>query len=180
MANAANSIMKSAMFFFPCLNVFIFYLASTAFVLSLNVVLISFTKLSQSWVPNSLFSSLRFCCTYISTIPLLRQARIAVILSSISMTLLLLRNNLISLHQSSNFVQSLSNYSGSSTMFFSNPAWTFSWPVTAIGTGAVDISVSVHLSFVEALYVICKDPSYSNNALISSVCLELIVVLPNR
>ena len=122
MANAANLIMKSAVFFIPCLNVFIFYLAFAAFVLSLNVVLISFTKLFQSWVPNYLFSSLSFCYTYISTIPLLRQARIAIILSLVSMTLLLLRNNLISLHQSSNFVQSLSNHSGSSTMFFSNPA----------------------------------------------------------
>jgi len=65
-------------------------------------------------------------------------------------------------------------------MFFSNPAYMFSWPVTAISAGAADISVSVCLSFVEALYVICKNPSHSDNALILSVCLELIVVLPNR
>ena len=68
-------------------------------------------------------------------------------------------------------------------MFFSNPAWPFSWPITSIGAGAgaTDISVSVHLLLVlssEAL--IYKDPSCSDNASILSVCLELVVVLPNR
>ena len=41
-----------------------------------------------------------------------------VILSSVATTLLLLRNSLIPLHQSMNFVLSLSNYPGSGTMFF--------------------------------------------------------------
>jgi len=53
MANASNLIMKSTMFCFPCLKVLIFYSASAAFVLSLNVILISLTKLSQSCVPSS-------------------------------------------------------------------------------------------------------------------------------
>jgi len=68
-------------------------------------------------------------------------------------------------------------------MFFGNLAWLFPWPITFIGAGAgaTDISVSVHLLLVlssEAL--ICKDPSCSDNALISFVHLELIVVLSNR
>jgi len=56
MANVSNSIMKSAVFFFSCLKVSIFHLASAALVLSLNVILISCTSLSQSWVFVSLSS----------------------------------------------------------------------------------------------------------------------------
>ena len=48
MASASNSIMKLAVFFFPCLKVSIFHSASAALDLSLNVVLISLTKSSQS------------------------------------------------------------------------------------------------------------------------------------
>ena len=56
----------------------------------------------------------------------------------------------------------------------------FSWLVTAIGAGATDISVSVCSLSIEALYAICKDPSHSDNTSISSVHLELVMVLPNR
>ena len=73
MANTLNLIMKSTIFFFPCLNVSIFHLASAAFVLLLNVVFISFTKSSQSWVPSSSSSSSSFHCVYIPTIPPLRD-----------------------------------------------------------------------------------------------------------
>ena len=45
MANTLNLIMKSAVFFFPCLKVSIFHSVFAAFILSLNVVLISQTKL---------------------------------------------------------------------------------------------------------------------------------------
>ena len=48
MANASNSIIKSTVFCFPYLKVLIFYLVSAVFVLLLNVVLISLTKLFQS------------------------------------------------------------------------------------------------------------------------------------
>ena len=68
-------------------------------------------------------------------------------------------------------------------MFFSNPAWLFSWPITSIGAGtsATDISISVHsLLVLSSKALICKDPSHSDNASILSVCLELIVVLSNR
>jgi len=103
-AKALNSIMKSTVFCFPCLKYFIFHSVSTTFVLSLNVILISLTNLFQSWVSSFLSSSLSFLYMYMSATPPLRYTRIAVILSSVSMTLLPLRNNLISLHQSSNFV----------------------------------------------------------------------------
>ena len=94
------------------------------------------------------------------------------------MTLLLLRNSHIPLHQSLNFVQSPSNYPGSGIILFGIPADTFSLISTAMGAGAVDISVSVCLlvSF-EALSVILRDPSLSDNASKSFVCLELILVI---
>ena len=94
------------------------------------------------------------------------------ILSSIPLTLLLLRNNLIPLHQSSNFVRLLSNHPRSRTMLLGIPADSFTAGVVA---GAVDISMSVCSSLVEASSLICKDPSYFDNASISFVLLELIL-----
>ena len=98
------------------------------------------------------------------------------ILLSIPLTLLLLRNSLIPLHQSSNFVRSLSNYPGSGTMFFGNSVWMFSLATVAPGAGVPDISMSVgsYLS-VEASSLICRDPSHSDNASTSSVLLELVL-----
>ena len=144
-SNVSNSIIKSAIFFFSCLKDSIFHLASAAFVLSLNIVLISLKKSSQSWVPSSLSSSSSFFYAYMSTTPPLRQARIAVILSSVSMTLLLLRNSLIPLHQSLNFIQSPSNHPGSSTIFFGIPACTFLLIAATASAGTTDISVSICL-----------------------------------
>ena len=95
------------------------------------------------------------------------------ILSSVSLTLLLLRNNLISLHQSSNFVQLPSNYPGSRTMLLGISANLFTAGVVA---GAVDISVSICSLSVEASSLICKDPSHSDNASISFVLVELVLV----
>ena len=139
MANTSNFIIKSTIFFFPCLKVLIFHLVSTTFVLSLNVALISRMNSSQSWVSFSSSSSLSFLCAYIHAIPPLRWARIAVILSSVPVILLLLRNNLIPLYQSSNFIQSLSNHPGSSTMLLVIIACMFSFA----GAGVPDISVSI-------------------------------------
>jgi len=51
----------------------------------------------------------------------------------------------------------------------------FSLPITA-GAGADDISVSVCLYSLEAFSVICKNSSHSDNALISFILLELILV----
>ena len=102
------------------------------------------------------------------------------ILLSVSMTLLLLKNNLISFHQSSNFIQSLSNHSRSSTMFFGIPAYLFSFIVTA-GAGAFNISsVSICLYLLEVSSMICKDPSYSNNISILFVLLKLVLVILRR
>ena len=130
------------------------------------------------WVPNSSSSSSSFFCMYIPATLSLRRARIAVILSSVSMTLLLLRNNRIPLYQSSNFVRSLSNHPRSGIIFLGNPACPFSWLIPAISTSAVNISSVVVCSYSsEASSVICKDPSLSDNASISSVCLELVLVL---
>ena len=139
-ASTSNSIMKLVVFCFPCLKDSILYSVSAVFVLLLNVVLISLTKYSQSWVPSSSSSSSSFFCTYIPTIPPLRWARIAVILLSVSMTLLLLKNNCIPLYQSSNFVQSPSNYPESDTMFFGVTTYTFL--LISAGASATDISVS--------------------------------------
>ena len=94
------------------------------------------------------------------------------ILSSVPLTLLLLRNNLIPLYQSSNFVQSLSNHPGSGTMLLGIPADSFTARVIA---SAVDISVSICSLLVEASSLICKDPSYSDNASILFVLLELVL-----
>ena len=116
MVSGLNSIMKSAVFYFSCLKDSILHLAFAVFILLLNVVLMSFTKLSQFWVPISLSSSSSFFCIYIPATPPLRRAKIAVILLLVSMTLLLLRNNLIPLYQSSNFILSPSNYLGSGTI----------------------------------------------------------------
>ena len=176
-ASASNSMIESAVFCFSCLNVSIFHLASAALDLSLNVVLNSFTKSSQFWILLSLSSLSSFFCVQISATPPLRWARIAVILSSVLLTLLLLKNNLIPLHQSSNFNQSLSNHPGSSTIFFGNPAQTFLLFAAAAGASATDISsVVVYLYSSEAFSMIFKDSSYSDSASISFVFLELVLV----
>ena len=57
-------------------------------------------------------------------------------------------------------------------MLFGIPANLFTADVT---TGAVDISVSVCL-LLEASSLICKDPGCSDNASISFVLLELVLV----
>ena len=106
------------------------------------------------------------------TIPPLRHARIAVILLLVSMILPLLRNNLISLYQSSNFVWSLSNHPGSGTILLGIVAYMFSFA----GTGATDISLS-DCSYIssEALFMIFKDLNLLNNTLISFILCELIL-----
>ena len=99
-ANALNLIMKLAMCFLLCLDISIFHSVSVALLLLLNIILIFLTNLSQSWVSVSLSSLSSFFYVHMpATLPL-RQTRITVILSSISVTLLLLRNNWIPLYQS--------------------------------------------------------------------------------
>ena len=94
------------------------------------------------------------------------------------MTLLLLRNSYIPLHQSSNFVWSPSNHPGSGTIFFGTPADTFLLISTAMGTGAVDISVSVRsLVSFKVSSVIFRDPNLSDSTSKSFVRLELVFIL---
>ena len=93
------------------------------------------------------------------------------ILSSVLVTLLLLRNNLIPLYQFLNFIQSLSNHPKSDTIFLGIPACT----ISLFTAGAVDISVSVCLSLFEASSMILKDPNLSDNTSISFVLLELVL-----
>ena len=94
------------------------------------------------------------------------------ILSLVSVTLLLLRNNLISLHQPLNFVQSPSNHPGSGTISFGISACMFS----LVATSAVDSVISVHLYSLEASSSeIFKDPNLSDNVSISFILLEPIL-----
>jgi len=58
-------------------------------------------------------------------------------------------------------------------MLLGIPANSFT---TSVAAGVVDISVSICLLFVEASLLICKDPSHSDNASISFVLLELVLV----
>ena len=88
----------------------------------------------------------------------LRWARIAVILLFIPVTLLLLRNNQISLYQSSNFVLPLSNYFGSRTILLDNSTYLFCTFASAVNI----LSVYSMLLF-EASSVIFSNPSHSNN-----------------
>ena len=89
------------------------------------------------------------------------------ILLSVPLTLLLLRNNLIPLHQSSNFVQSPLNHPGSGTMLLGILADSF---IAGVAAGAVNISMSA------CSLLICKDLSHSDNVSISFVLLELVLV----
>ena len=103
--------------------------------------------------------------------PPLSWASTVVILSSIATTLLLLRNNPILLHQSSNFVLSPLNYPGSGTILFGVIVCMFS--LYTAGTGAINISsvsgiASSVLLFDMLSSVILSDPSISSNASIAS------------
>ena len=108
-----------------------------------------------------------------SATPPLRHARITVILLLVSMTLLLLKNSLIPLHQSSNFVQSPSNHPGSGTILFGIIACALLFTVTGASTS--DIFMSICLYSSKALFLIHKDPSHSDNTSILSVLLELVL-----
>jgi len=160
-ANALNLIMKLAMCFLLCLDISIFHSVSVALLLLLNIILIFLTNLSQSWVSVSLSSLSSFFCIYMPATLLLRQTRITVILLSISVTLLLLRNNWIPLYQSSNFVLSSLHYSGSRTILLGNSTCLLCMFPDATKMLSV---YSVVLS--EASSIIFNDPSHSDNTFI--------------
>ena len=110
----------------------------------------------------------------------LSWANTAVILLSVATTLLLLRNNCISLHQSSNFVRSPSNYLGSGTILFGVLVCVFS--LYTAGAGAIDISSvssvpSSVLLFDMLFLVILSDPNISSSASIASgLCCAILSV----
>ena len=110
--------------------------------------------------------------------PSLSQANTIVILSSVTTTLLLLRNSYIPLHQSLNFVQSPSNHPGSGTMLFGVLAYIFS----LYTTGAIDIaSVSGIAGFVLLFNIlslmILSDPNISSSASIASrLCCTVLFI----
>ena len=64
MANALNLIMKLAIYFLSYLNVSIFHLTSTTFLLLLNIILIFLTNSFQFWIYHLLFGliSSRYRC----------------------------------------------------------------------------------------------------------------------
>ena len=84
------------------------------------------------------------------------------ILSSISVTQLLLQNNLIFLHQSLNFVLSLSNHPGSETILLGNSVCLF-----CSYASVIDILSVYSVLACEASLVIFQNPSYSDNTSIS-------------
>ena len=90
----------------------------------MKFVTISLTNLSQSGKSSSSFIWLNFFYTYISATSPLSQARIAMILLSDAITLLLLRNNQISLYHSLNLIWLPSNYPRSGTILFGITAYS--------------------------------------------------------
>ena len=136
MANTLNSIIRSMMCLFFCLNDSIFHSASTTLLLLLYAILTFLMKLFQFWTSSS-FIWLIFFYVQIHATLSLSWANTMVILSSVAITLLLLRNNQILFHQSSNFVWSLSNYSRFKTMLFGITAYAILLYTTNIG--AIDI-----------------------------------------
>jgi len=97
-------------------------------------------------------------------IPPLSQVRIVVILLSVLITLLFLRNNLISLHQSLNFVLFPLNHPGSGIILFSIPACLFYTVLDADDTDILSM-YSVVSSKMSSL-VIFNDLNLSDNTLI--------------
>jgi len=96
------------------------------------------------------------------------------ILLLVSIALLLLRNNLIPLYQSLNFVLFLSNHPGSGIMFLG----TLVCPLfSCVNISAVDILSMYSVVFSEALFVIYKDPSFSDNVSISLSWYWLVLFL---
>ena len=94
----------------------------------------------------------------------LSWARIVVILLSVSVTLLLLRNSQIPLHQSLNFVLFLLNHSESGIIFFSIIACSF-YAVAGAGTTDISSVYSVVSSEIPSS-VIFNDFNHSDNAFI--------------
>ena len=110
--------------------------------------------------------------------PPLSLASTAVILLSVVTTLLLLRNNYISLYQSSNFVQSLLNHPGSRTILFGTFVCMFSlYTVGAVNIASVSGIAGFVLLFDTLSLVILSDPNISSSTLIASrLCYAILSI----
>ena len=102
------------------------------------------------------------------------------ILLSVATTLLFLRNNHISLHQSSNFIQSTSNHSESGTKLFGILTCTFLLYTTGIGTiniSSVSGIANSVLLFDTLSSVILSDPNISSSVSIASgLCYAILSI----
>jgi len=94
----------------------------------------------------------------------LSQTRIVVILLSVFITLLLLRNNLTSFHQSSNFILFLSNHLESKILLFSMTTCLFCTIASASATNILSV-YSVVSSEISSL-VILNNSNCSDNVFI--------------
>ena len=102
----------------------------------------------------------------------LNQANIAVILLSVTITLLFLKNRQIPLYQFSNFVLSPSNHPGSGTMLFGITVCAILWYSVSTVNISLDVS-NVASSVVLFLFnafslVILNNPSISSSTSIVS------------
>ena len=104
------------------------------------------------------------------------------ILLSVALTLLFLKNNHIPLHQSSNFIQLLSNNPGSRTILFSITAYTILLYTAGISTVNIFSNAGSVVLFPSDVYslVIFNDPNISSSTSLSSVvswlCLSILSV----
>ena len=108
----------------------------------------------------------------LSAILSLSWSNTVVILSSIAMTLLFLRNNQIPLHQSSNFVQLPSNHPRYETMLFDITSCAISLYTTSVGTANISFNNagSVFLFLFETYsLVIFNNPNIFFNVSISVI-----------
>ena len=109
----------------------------------------------------------------------LSQANISVILSSVAVTLLFLRNNHILLYPFSNFVQPLSNYSRSRTILFSITVCAISLCTTGVSAVNISSDVGFIVLLLPQVYslVILNNPNISLSTLISMASYLYLSVL---
>ena len=152
----------------------VFFVLSECFNLLFSICCFAFVTECYLYFSDKLVSVLEiFFCTYIPVMLLLSQVNTAVILSLVAVILLLLRNNQIFLHQSSNFILSPSNYLRSGTILLDITAYSI--VLYTIGTGVVKISSISSITgsivlFSSEVYslVILNDPSTSDSISILS------------
>src|SRR5215471_3407588 len=116
--STANSIMKSAMCFLPCLKVSILHSASAVWDRSSKSLVIAFSKISHPMGSSSLITRGSHFVANWPAVPPLKRARTAVALFTAVSILLNFMYNCIFLHQSSHLDLVPSKYPGSGTRDF--------------------------------------------------------------